>query len=536
MREARPVIRIGTRRSPLAHAQTDRVLSLLPPGAAEKVPIESEGDKDQTTPVHHLDRPGAFTSVLTDAILDGRIEAAVHSLKDLPLRAPPEAPIVAILPRDDAADVLLVRDEVRDDARPLHLRPGSRVGTSAPRRQTQVLDADPELVPVDVRGNVGTRLRLLEAGVVDALLMAAAAFERMPLPLPPGVAKLRLAPERYPVGPGQGTIAVQARSGTDAARLLASLDDAPTRAAVETERALLARLGGGCGMPLGTYASPSGDGWRLVATLAQDGWEKDPRTRLRRADATAATPAGAVESALGMLQRPAPSPPLPRAPRTLLLTLPPESCRAYAEALAAAGWSVASWETIADAPTDAPAPREARTARWIAVPSPRAARHAHRILTVRGDTPRIAALGPATARALRALGHPVHVVAPDGTGASLAEAIAAFPAAPADVLIPQSKRALPDLADGLRARGFLPHEWPAYETRPAAPPLPARADAIVLTSPSNAEAYAAHPQRPEGVPLVAFGPTTADAMRRLGLPVHATCPRRSASGILEVLS
>lgn len=528
------MIRLGTRKSPLAQAQTDRVLGLLPRGSAAKVLVESEGDRNLTTPVHQLDRPGAFTSALTDAILDGRIDAAVHSLKDLPLRAPPEAPLVAILPRDDPADVLVLRDDARDDARPLHLKAGSRVGTSAPRRQSQVLDADPELVPVDVRGNVGTRLRLVERGVVDALLMAAAAFERMPLALPPGTARVRLDPARFPVGPGQGTIAVQARAGSDAARLLAALDHAPTRAAVEAERMLLARLGGGCGLPLGTYATATPSGWRIEATFAPDGWEGSSRVRLHRASAEAATAAAAVEAAHRRLGEPPARVPAPPARRTLLLTLPSESCDAYADALAAAGWRAVPLPLVAHEPTAAPLPTGASRAAWIAVPSPRAAPFALQALEAQKAETRVAALGPATARALRALGAPVHVVAPDGTGASLAEAIAAFPADPAPVLLPQSTQALPDLADGLRRRGYEPLAWPAYATMPAASARLPPADAILVASPSNAEALAKIPDVPD-LPLLAFGPTTEAALRRLGLRVHATCPRRSASGILEAL-
>ena len=530
--------RVGTRRSPLAQAQTDRVLSLLPPGVARKVVVESEGDVDKTSPIHRMERPGAFTAVLTDAILEGRIEAAVHSLKDLPLQAPAEAPIVAILARDDPADVLIVRDDARDTARPLGLRAGSRVGSSAPRRQTQVLDADPDLVPLDVRGNVGTRLNLLAAGVVDGLLMAAAAFERMTLPLPPGASRVRLDPATFPPGPGQGTIAVQARAGTDAARLLATLDHAPTRAAVDLERGVLAGLGGGCGMPVGAYARPTpGNGWRLAATLAADGWEGAARVRLTRAEVEAGTPEAALRECLSRLAAPLPPPARPEGKRHVLLTLPADACEAYAPTLAEKGWRVVPWELIAVQPTQAPPPPGADRAGWLAVASPRAAPHAAAHAdALRGPLPRVAALGPATARALRRHGLPVHVLAPEGTGAGLADAIAAFPAEPAPVLVPQATRPIAGLRAGLEARGFEVLPWPVYETHPLPfAPLPADAEAIVLTSPSNVEAFAARGPAPAGVRLVAFGPSTETAMRRAGLPVHAVAPRRSASGLAEVL-
>ena len=530
--------RLGTRKSPLAQAQTDRVLSLLPAGLFEKALVESEGDLDLTSPIQHMDRPGAFTSVLTDAILAGRIDAAVHSLKDLPLQAPADAPVVAVLPRDSAADAMVVRADAIDDARPpLGLKAGARLGTSAPRRQSQALAADPEVVPVDVRGNVGTRLNLVARGVVDALLMAEAAFERMPLPLPEGTIRRRLDPHLFPTGPGQGAIAVQARVGTEAARLLAALDHAPTRGAVELERRLLGRLGGGCGMPLGTHAERVSQGWRLSATLASEGWESDPRPTLARARAEGADPESLLRQAHdALLAPPAPRPAPPAAPRILALTLAPDACAAYEATLAEAGWRVVPWDLIETPPTGEAPPARADV-KWLAVASPRGAPHAARWLADRRPPlPRVAALGPATARALRALGLPVHVVSPGGTGQSLADAIAVFPAPPGPVLLPQARAPTPELAEGLSARGFEPVHWAAYDTRPRrpAPALPPGAEAVVLTSPSNVEAYLA-----AGAPpvkrLVAFGPTTETAMRRAGLPVHGVAPRRSPAGILEAL-
>lgn len=532
-------LRIGTRKSPLAQAQTDRVLAKLTENA-EKVLIESEGDRDATSPLHQLERPGAFTSLLTDAILDGRIDAAVHSLKDLPLAAPKEAPIVAILQRDDPADILLAREDAIDPARPLGLRAGARVGTSAPRRQTQILAADAELVPIDVRGNVGTRMRLLETRSIDALLMAAAARERIPLPVPVGVAIQRLDLIAFPTCPGQGAIAVQAREGSRAAQLLAKLDDGATRAAVDLERALLAKLGGGCGVPLGAHATRAPNGWQLTATLAPPDWRRRSLVTLRTANVTAATTIEALATALEQLEAPLQATsrqPTPAKTKTLTVTLSPDSLAPYEHALRPYGWGIASWALVATFPTGEPTPKDTEAAAWIALTSPRAASTAAAWLAQRpGPPPRVAALGPATARALRREGAPVHLVSRDGTGAGLADDIAAFPAARGPVLLAQGESALDDLAHGLHDRGFETLAWTVYSTSatPSPGPMPA-CDVLLLTSPSNAEAYAAldlqhHPR------LLAFGPSTEAAMRRLGLPIHATAPARTPSSILQVLS
>lgn len=530
-------IAIGTRRSPLAQAQTDRVVSLLPPGIARKVLIASEGDLDATRPIHELERPGAFTSALTDAILDGRVDAAVHSLKDLPLLAPEKAPIVAVLPRDDAADLLIHREETVDARRPLGLRANARVGTSAPRRQTQVLATDPDIIPVDVRGNVGTRLDLLGRGVIDALLMASAAFERMPLPLPPGCTSRRLDPALHPPGPGQGAIAVQARAGSVAADLLGKLDHAPTRAAVELERAVLAAMGGGCGLPLGAYAERTEEGWALHATLATGDWQGAARVRVQRASAFADSAPRALASVRDALLAAPVAKDRAAAARIVALTLAPEAVEAYEDALASKGWTPAPWPLLSEEETEGDLPPGAADGGWVALTSPRAAPFAARFVrSLGGRAPRVAALGPATARALRRAGLPVHVVSPKGSGADLADAIARFPAPPQAVLLPQAEDALPDLAEGLARRGFRPLPWPCYRVRAAqpAPALSPAAEAVVITSPSNVDALAAHPARPD-LPLIAFGPTTEAAMRQRGFRVHATLAHPSPSALLEVL-
>ena len=530
-------ITIGTRKSPLAQAQTDRVISLLPPGITRKVFIASEGDLDATRPIHQLERPGAFTSAITDAILDGHVDAAVHSLKDLPLQAPEKAPIVAILRRDDPADLLIHREDAADAQRPLGLRANARVGTSAPRRQTQILATDPDLIPVDIRGNVGTRLDLLSRGVIDALLMANAAFERMPLALPPGCASRRLDPALHPPGPGQGAIAIQARAGSEAADLLGELDDAPTRAAVELERAVLAAMGGGCGLPLGAYAESTKEGWALYATFATGEWQGTARVHLRRASAAADSAPRALAIVTGVLLAAPPSQGRPPAQRVVALTLATEAMEAYVDTLASKGWTPTPWSLLVEEETRADLPSGAPDAGWVAVTSPRAAPFAARFVRgLGGRVPRVAALGPATTRALRRVGLPVHVVSAKGNGADLADAIARFPASAQPVLLPQAEDALPDLAEGLTRRGFHVLTWPCYRVRIAqpAPDLPPATEAIVVTSPSNVDALLAYSAKPD-LPLIAFGPTTEAAMRQRGLRVHATLAHPSPSALLEVL-
>jgi hydroxymethylbilane synthase len=527
------VIRIGTRKSPLAQVQTDRVMAAIPAVSAVKVVIESSGDLDRVNPIHKMERPGAFTHALTDAILDGRIDAAVHSLKDLPLQPPAEAPLVAILRRDDPADVILVRNDCEAQDRPLHLQPGSRVGTSAPRRQAQLLDAGPDLIPVDVRGNVETRLRLLERGVVDGLLMAAAGIQRLDLQPRAGISAHRLDPTRFPGCPGQGAIAVQARRDSDAARILGVLDDAPTRLAVEAERQLLAHLGGGCGLPLGAFMEP-GRQARMHATF---GHTTNGRTTLARWSGAPGNDTLA-EAANLLGTAPKAAAPIHPTTRTVLLTLDGSRMQSYQELLAHAGWNAEPWSAIQTHATGKPIPPHAAQARWIAVTSPRSAPYADQAAKFLPGPLRFAAVGPATAAAMRQVELPVHVVAKEGTGASLAQAIAVFPADPCPVLVPQATEPAGGLAEGLQERGFQVIPWEVYATRSAAHgmPLPHDAKALVLTSPSAVQAIKAALPSPPALRLIAFGPTTAEAMRAAELPVHAICNRPSPSGVLEALS
>ncbi|MHB1260447.1 MAG: hydroxymethylbilane synthase [Thermoplasmatota archaeon] len=518
------MIRIGTRASPLAQTQTDRVLAAIAPTPVQKIIVESQGDLDLVTPLHRMQRPGAFTHSLTDAILDGRIDAAVHSLKDLPLQAPDEAPIVAILKRDDAADVLLARNDHLDPKRPFGLTAGSRVGTSAPRRQSQIADADPELICVDVRGNIGTRIKLLQRGAIDGLLMAAAAIERLQVALPNDVKAIRLDPQRFPTCPGQGAIAVQACRGTEAARVLGRLDDTPTRAAVERERAILASLGGGCGLPLGVHATPTG---QIDATFGHSGtqphlarWSGTAHDLLNAAAVLkAAKPGAPSKQALGNGLR-------------VLLTLSADRLSAYRAILAPAGFRVDTLEVLHAEPTDIPLPDSASQSDWIAVTSPRAAAYAVEAASAIPRA-RMAAVGPATAQALRGLGLPVHAIAHDGTGAGLAQTIHAT-APPVQVLAVQAAEPAGGLTEDLQAMGCKVVAWSVYRTLSRQPSgLPA-VHAILLTSPSAVQGLAPL-LKSSASRLLAFGPTTAAAMRDAGLPIHAVCAHRTPQSVLEAL-
>lgn len=284
---APPGLVLATRGSALALAQARLVqaaLSAAEGGAAWRImPVTTRGDRSAApgaagagggaASLAALARtsPGLFTAEVAAAVRDGAAQAAVHSLKDLPLDQPPELCLAAILPRAAAHDVLVIAPRWFAPAAPLGLRPGAAVGTSSPRRAALLRHYAPQARPTALRGNVPTRLRRCREGGVAALLLAGAGLQRLRAEVA-GLRLVALPPERWAPAPGQGAVAVQARPASAAAARLAAVDHAATRAAVTLERSLLQALGGGCAAACGAYARPAADqGWILDYGFAAAG-------------------------------------------------------------------------------------------------------------------------------------------------------------------------------------------------------------------------------------------------------------------------
>ncbi|MEI6739260.1 MAG: hydroxymethylbilane synthase [Gemmatimonadaceae bacterium] len=245
-----PVVRIGTRSSELALRQARLVAAMLADRgvASELVTYTTIGDRILDKPLAAIGEKGLFTAELEADLLTGRTDCAVHSLKDLPTADPAGLMLVALLEREDPRDAFVTGPGVT--ARTLAELPhGARVGTSSLRRRAQLRALRSDLDVQELRGNVGTRLRKIDEGVVDAALLAAAGLRR--LGLGDRIVSL-LDPPNWLSAPGQGAIAVQARIDDAPMRaILEALDHPPTRVAVTAERALLAALEGGCQVPIG---------------------------------------------------------------------------------------------------------------------------------------------------------------------------------------------------------------------------------------------------------------------------------------------
>ncbi|HXG15074.1 MAG TPA: hydroxymethylbilane synthase [Calidithermus sp.] len=244
------MIRLGTRASALARAQAQLVAERLRAAGAEValVPMRTEGDRRLEARLADLGGKGLFVRDLEVALLEGRLDAVVHSLKDLPAEQPAGLTLAAFLPREDPRDVLVTRRGRGLDSLP----EGAVVGTSSLRRRALLLACRPDLRVVPVRGNVDTRLARLARGDWDGLVLAAAGLGR--LGLAPEHAEA-LPPEVFVPAVGQGILAVQTRAADPlTGRLVGALDDRPARLCARAERACLRRLGATCATPLAAHA------------------------------------------------------------------------------------------------------------------------------------------------------------------------------------------------------------------------------------------------------------------------------------------
>ena len=243
-------LRIGTRSSALAMAQAEQVQAMLAAHgvAAELVTYTTIGDRILDRPLAGIGEKGLFTKELEDDLLGRRTDCAVHSLKDLPTEMPAGLVLGALLPREDPRDALVLPNAAKA-AGLGDIPTGATVGTSSLRRRAQLKAARPDLHVVDLRGNVGTRLRKVDDGVVDAAILAAAGLHR--LGLRDRIAAY-LEPPHWLSAAGQGAIAVQVRAGDGTVGpIVARLNDAATWQTVSAERAFLAALEGGCQVPIG---------------------------------------------------------------------------------------------------------------------------------------------------------------------------------------------------------------------------------------------------------------------------------------------
>jgi hydroxymethylbilane synthase len=248
------LIRVGSRGSRLALTQAERAAARLRAPGIEiaLVPITTAGDRDRTRPFGEIGARGVFVKELEEALLDGRIDVAVHSAKDMTSTDTDGLTVGAYLTREDPRDALCGADEIR---------PGMRIGTASIRRRAQLLALEPTLSIEPLRGNIDTRLRKRGERGLDAIVLAACGLDRLDLGAEIG---RRFEPDELVPEAGQGALALQGRAGEE--HLVAAADDAETRRRVEAERACVAVIGGGCLAPVAAHH----DGELLTGLVAAE--------------------------------------------------------------------------------------------------------------------------------------------------------------------------------------------------------------------------------------------------------------------------
>jgi hydroxymethylbilane synthase len=541
-------VRIGTRGSALALAQAEAVRDALGAAgvAAELAIMTTAGDRRAPDTAWG---EGAFVTAIEAALAGGEIDVAVHSAKDVPTDEDPRLAIAAYLERAPAADVVVL-PEGRTATSLDDLPPGSRVGTDSPRRTAFLRAVRPDLDMHPLHGNVDTRLRRLDEGRSDALVLAEAGLTRLGRA---GRISFRLPSTVVPPAPGQGAIAVQVRADDAATRAaVARLDHPATRRAVEAERALLAASGGGCRAPLGALARVTGDGGlevlcgfarpdgSLAAIVRREGRAGDPALIDAILDEVADRAAEAARRA---------------GDPAVIVTRAADQAAPLALALVDRGMAPLLVPAIEIAPADdglGLAVTRLAEYDWVVVTSANAARAvratADRLgvpLGVAG--PRWAAVGIASARALRAAGLAVALRPERASGAALAEAM---PLAGGErVLVPRGDLADDRLIDRLAARGARVEPVVAYRTIEGPPASAARLGAalaaapraVIFTSGSTARGLLALASRLGGtaaaqvqeLPAICIGSPTAIEARRLGFEVVAEPTGQGVGAIAE---
>jgi hydroxymethylbilane synthase len=260
-------LRLGSRRSPMAVAQSRQVADMITARTGrlvEIVGVTTLGDVSRAQ-LTQIGGTGVFVSALRDALLGGEVDLAVHSLKDLPTGPAAGIVLAAVPPRDDPRDVLVARD----GAKLADLTAGARIGTGSPRRAAQLLSLRHDVRCVPIRGNAGTRMGKVDAGEVDAVVLAYAGLARIG-----HVSAITqvFEPDEMLPAPGQGALAVECRAGEPGlAELLQAVDDPVSRAAVTAERSLLEALEAGCSAPIGAYAAGTDQLRMQAAVMSPDG-------------------------------------------------------------------------------------------------------------------------------------------------------------------------------------------------------------------------------------------------------------------------
>jgi len=534
-----------------ANAVRDALKAQFPDVTVDLHVIRPEGDIDKTSSLMKIGGRGVFASALQQALLDGEIDVAVHSTKDVPTIEPAGLVIAAFPEREDARDAVVSRHGV--GLADLPARP--MIGTSSRRRAVQVQAIRPDATIIDIRGNIDTRLRKAESAAYDAVILAAAGLARMGwqdriveyLPF-----------DRFVPSPGQGALAMETRADPDPAFSIANaLDNREVSLAVRLEREFLRSMGGGCTTPLGAHVQVAGEAVTLWAMMAADDGSSMRRQMfvLNRATAMSELPdiASTMMKTLGSIPgRARPLQEWPLAGKHVLLT----GTERFVVSLGAA-FRPEQARTI-DMPTLDILPSSTPLALAEALEGAAQGRFDWLVVTSRQSVPalvefgverlrsrvRIAAVGSSTGKAIRAAGLQVDLTPEVQTGPGLVGTFRSLGGAGASALCLLGSTASDTVPTGLEDLGLEVTRVESYQSRPV-DGIPdnvreavrsGRVDVVVFASPLTVqmltEQLGADLAALSGACLVAMGATTRQAMERANVPVHVEAQEPTPEGIV----
>lgn len=559
-------LRVGTRGSALALWQARHVQNELnqhaPDHPSTLAIITSEGDIDKVSSLTEIGGRGVFSSALQRALLEHRIDLAVHSTKDVPTLSPPGLTIAAFPRREDGRDVLVSRHGTGIAELPA----APVIGTSSRRRAVQILELRPDAIVVELRGNIDTRLRKAASEDYDAVILAAAGLLRMGW----GDRITELLPiDRFTPSPGQGALAIETRIPPDTAHaIVQSLNDPFAALEVSLERMFLRSIGGGCTTPVGAHATlelvHGREIVRFWAMLASD-----DGSRLERAYDEFPAPDSEQQVralAQGMMRALVPSWNGKTVGdnrddvlqgKLVLVTGTPSLGNAIRHAFEERAATVTYQPTIEIGPSSSPAALEQAAERlrsgsydWIVITSQHAVKVLERLLAGVPKPPamRIAAVGASTSKCLNERGIAVDVFPVDDQRVSgLLDAMRGFELCGSRVLCLLGNRARVELAVGLRRRGARVDIVEAYRTENVTSADPdalalvrsGRVDIVTFGSPSSVESLGrmlgADLAALSGACLVALGPTTAQAMEDASLTAHVIAAVPDAPAVVNAV-
>ncbi len=559
------MIRIGARRSVLSRIQTKSVESALKRlGLDTEVRyFSSQGDKNRVTPLHRFGKIGVFTSHLEEKLLEGEIDVAVHSYKDLPTILPGKTETFPVLKREDPRDLLIIHKEAISNVaefndgelkhwKPLiQLKHGTRIGTSSLRRQSQILSQYPQVSLVDIRGNIETRIRRVKENVIDGLMMAKAAFTRIGVNLPEEIIAIELPLEYFPTAPGQGAIAIQVRKQEPVMDQLRRLIDSSSKKETDLEKKVMSRLGNGCIEPIGITVQNSTNRATIYTTYVPINWKAYDTPPLRRIVLSSPTfdelefLAEQIRTEEPQIQTPG------KTPQTFngkTILVPNREKAEYATFLGKLG----ATPILVDVLTFKMYPDENYVPSvleildqvdWIAITSPRTIFAAKKIVEASSYAKRIACIGPSTARTLWRNDIPVHLIASRGTGKSLAHGLISYSPKPKGVLHLGAKKVHGTFHKLLQEASIPIFHVPVYERMDLqSKDLKKQAfqqgfsnfDYILVFSPSQVDAILSSLQIPQNQKWIAIGPTTGQHLQKRGMNYVWCLENRTPQALLEV--